>query len=159
MTIEAGSVRKLELVENVPHLVAEMLRYRSLASSFENLDLDNDALVRNVFSGEPLVDTDQLGWLRIMTLAYYGHFAQQGKSPDKWIFIDDLKAQLVGDDERHGDTWKHRDIEGQLGRVYVRYNEYLDDYKYTNPQRFPWLKVAGEAVICLTRIENPDYQK
>lgn len=155
--VENGTSRKLELVENVPHFVAEMLKYSSRVHSLSNLD--NNELVGKVYSEYPLGDADKIGWLRIMTLAYHGHFVQAGQAPDKRKFIDDLKAQLTKDDERHGDTWKHRGIEGQLERVYVRYNEYLDDYKYTNPQRYDWLKVAGEAVICLTRIENPDYQK
>lgn len=157
--VENGSTTKIELVESVPHFVAEMMKYSSRIPSLENVN--NQELIGKVFSEVPLGDADKLGWLRIMTLAYRGHFVQQGQTPDKWEFIGTLQQQLTSDDARFGDTWKHRPVEGQMGRTYDRYGTYLDQFIYGRGENkeFDWLKVAGGAVICLTRIENPDYDK
>ncbi len=70
--------------------------------------------------------------------------------------MEDLKKQLESDQERWGDTWKHRpigDYQGrgdQVKRAFDRISDYYDQYRYNNIP-MPWLKVMGEAVICYVR--------
>jgi len=72
--------------------------------------------------------------------------------------IEALTEQLEADQARWGDTWKTRPREGQEERVFARFADYLDQYRNAGTP-IPWLKVMGEAHICLVREEHPDYGK
>ena len=65
-------------------------------------------------------------------------------------FMDALRAQLDKDQERWGDTWKKRSIIGQDDRVFSMFMDYYDQYKNANTE-IPYLKIAGEALICWVR--------
>jgi hypothetical protein len=67
----------------------------------------------------------------------------------------DITAQLTADNKRWGDTWKYRPREGQEERTFNRYLDYLDQYRNAGTP-IPWLKVIGEAIICMVREANPD---
>ena len=78
------------------------------------------------------------------------------KSLPKYLpeFFIELENQLWKDNERWGDTWKERGLVWngftQEERFYhwieEKFFNYLDDDK-----PFPWLKVAGEAMIGFIR--------
>jgi hypothetical protein len=65
-------------------------------------------------------------------------------------FIMALKTQLDDDEKRWGDTWKKRPIEGQEGRTRATFNNYFDMFE-NGGTPVPWLKVAGNALICWIR--------
>jgi len=75
-------------------------------------------------------------------------------------FIDEfakaLKIQLDNDEKRWGDTWRHRSVEGQVDRVMAGFTNYADQFNHGN-KPFPWLKVAGEALIGYVRETYPEY--
>ncbi|MCK4817791.1 hypothetical protein KA005_18620 [bacterium] len=75
-------------------------------------------------------------------------------------FIDDfaeaLKEQIADDQERWGDTWRYRLIEGQVDRMMARFVDYQDQHNMAGVP-VPWLKIAGEALIGWVRDNNPDY--
>jgi hypothetical protein len=66
-----------------------------------------------------------------------------------------LKAQMESDQKRWGDTWKYRPAYGQELRVLARYNDYFDQWKRAGTP-VPWLKIMGEALICLVREAHPE---
>ncbi len=61
-----------------------------------------------------------------------------------------LTKQLEADQARWGDTWKMRSRDGQEERVFARLMDYLDQYRNAGTP-IPWLKIMGEAHICLVR--------
>lgn len=65
-------------------------------------------------------------------------------------FTESLKEQLQRDDERWGDTWKKRPIEGQEGRTRATFNDYFDKFENSG-HKINWLAVAGNALICWLR--------
>ena len=69
-----------------------------------------------------------------------------------------MLEQLEGDQERWGDTWKHRPIEGQEERVFQRYRDYLDQFRHAGTP-IPWVKIIGEANICMAREAHPEWSK
>jgi len=68
--------------------------------------------------------------------------------------FDDVETQLIGDEKRHGDTWKIRGLiyngMSQEDRFFQKMEEYYLDY-CENGTLIPWLKVIGEAHIALIR--------
>jgi hypothetical protein len=66
-----------------------------------------------------------------------------------------LETQLTKDQERWGNTWKHRSREGQEERAFARFNDYFDQYKNAGVP-IPWLKVIGEAHIAMVREDHPE---
>ena len=66
-----------------------------------------------------------------------------------------LEVQLSKDQERWGDTWKHRTRDGQEDRVFARFNDYFDQYKNAGVP-IPWLKIIGEAHIAMVREDHPE---
>jgi hypothetical protein len=69
--------------------------------------------------------------------------------------VDKMKMQLQGDQERWGDTWKHRPREGQEDRAFARFKDYYDQYKNAGVP-IPWLKIIGEAHIAMVRENHPE---
>lgn len=67
-----------------------------------------------------------------------------------------MREQIKNDQKRWGDTWKHRPVEGQVTRVFQRYADYLDQFFYGD-EPMPWLKVIGEANICMAREAHPEW--
>lgn len=70
-------------------------------------------------------------------------------------FVEELRVQLYEDGKRWGDTWKRRPRKGQVDRAIVRFIDYQDQYNF-GERSFPWLKVAGEALIGWVRDKYPD---
>ena len=64
--------------------------------------------------------------------------------------IEALTRQLEEDQARWGDTWKMRPRDGQEERVFARFKDYFDQYRNAGTP-IPWLKIMGEAHICLVR--------
>lgn len=79
--------------------------------------------------------------------------------PHVWDFLDEfteaLCQQLVDDEKRWGDTWLKRPRRGQAQRALDTFCRYEEEH-CTSGEPFPWLKVAGEAVIGWTREVHPD---
>jgi hypothetical protein len=69
--------------------------------------------------------------------------------------IKKLESQLIKDQERWGDTWKHRTREGQEERAFARFNDYYDQYINAGVP-IPWLKIIGEAHIAMVREDHPE---
>jgi hypothetical protein len=67
-----------------------------------------------------------------------------------------MREQIISDTERWGDTWKHRPVEGQEERAFQRYRDYLDQFVHAGTP-IPWLKIIGEANICMARQEHPEW--
>ena len=73
-------------------------------------------------------------------------------------FVSALREQLVSDQKRWGNTWKHRPVKEQEWRTFMRYASYYDDLvKHGCP--IPWLKIAGGAMICWIRENFDDWQE
>ena len=70
-------------------------------------------------------------------------------------FYEALQNQLVEDQERWGDTWKHLGKDGQETRIFTRYGDYWNAYLEQNVS-VPWLKIAGLAMIAWIRDNNPE---
>lgn len=87
---------------------------------------------------------------------YNNNFKILNKSLPKYLseFFIELENQIHKDNERWGDTWKIRGLVWngltQEERFYSWMEEKYIDYKY-NDKPFPWLKVAGEAMIGFIR--------
>lgn len=70
-------------------------------------------------------------------------------------FVGELSGQLIQDDKRWGDTWLKRKPEGQELRTRATFDNYFDRFEASG-EPVPWLKVAGEALICWIRDNNPE---
>lgn len=83
-------------------------------------------------------------------------------------FIEELRAQLMADERRWGDTWLKRPKKGQADRVYARIREYYWDARLAEKlldmdkeepifvDTLPWLKITGEALIGWIRERYPE---
>ena len=69
--------------------------------------------------------------------------------------INKIEEQLKKDQERWGDTWKKRPLEGQEERVFQRFRDYLDQFRNAGTP-IPWEKVIGEAHVCMVRMDHPE---
>lgn len=163
---ERGLTSNSELVLLTPDFIKEALQYDTPVDSgveIPNIEEYKD-YIEEVFSLEnkPSSDTDRGAWVLLLYASYLGYRAQQAIETGSVIteddFITHVQEQLKNDEARWGDTWKKRTIEGQLERTYFDFNNYKDKDKNGN-EPLPWLKVAGNVIICLTRLDNPDYQK
>jgi len=65
-------------------------------------------------------------------------------------FLEALETQLKADQERWGDTWKNRPIEGQSERIRGTFNNYFDAELHGG-EEVNWIKVAGNALIAWIR--------
>jgi hypothetical protein len=152
------------LIDAVPSLVTEAFDLTpDQATAFGLVSKsDHDGLVDEVFRKEPFSDDHRSGWLILLSSSFLGYAIQQKLANEKNIskgdFISALQSQLAADAHRWGNTWRTRPIEGQLERSYAEFTNYKDQYKNAG-QPFPWLKVAGDIIIDLYRIDHPDYQK
>lgn len=146
-----------ELVESASVYVEEVFS-KALLFGVDSYSLEQDELVDLLLNELPEKDDDRDGWLRWVAISIVGFFNESGEKVGKEAFVGKLQSQLQDDDLRWGDTWKKRSIEGQLDRTNKTFKDYKDQFKNAN-QQIPWLKVAGNAVICLYRLDNPDYQK
>lgn len=70
-------------------------------------------------------------------------------------FVEALKDQLENDEERWGSTWLSRTRKGQTERTMDTFQNYFDQYKHAGIP-VNWLKIAGGALICWIRENNPD---
>lgn len=65
-------------------------------------------------------------------------------------FTEALEDQITEDNERWGDTWKERGLVWKGNTQEERFYSWMEDkyieYRYED-KPFPWLKVAGEAMI------------
>lgn len=66
-----------------------------------------------------------------------------------------LRAQLMEDHKRWGDTWLERGIVGQEKRTFERFRDYWDQYK-NGGAPLPWMKIIGGALICWIREQHPE---
>ncbi len=66
-----------------------------------------------------------------------------------------VEKQLVNDQERWGDTWKHRPREGQEERIHSDITNYFDQYTHAG-KPIPWLKIIGLCHIALVRENHPE---
>lgn len=78
-----------------------------------------------------------------------------------WDFIEQfaeaLVKQLKSDYPRWGDTWLKRTREGQEQRTWNNYKDKFDKYfNGENSEPIPWLKIAGDAMICWIREQHPE---
>jgi len=65
-------------------------------------------------------------------------------------FSHELECQIIEDNKRWGDTWIKRGKEGQEDRFFDYVSQKLYEFEVEN-KPFPWLKVAGEAMIGYVR--------
>ena len=70
-------------------------------------------------------------------------------------FVSALEAQLKSDELRWGDTWLKRTRKGQNERTIKSLRDKFDQFENVG-QQVPWLKVAGEALICFIRENHPE---
>ena len=81
-------------------------------------------------------------------------------------FLVELRAQLISDNERWGDTWLKRSKKGQADRIFDRIDQYYLDGKMAqgmlaDNNRFldtlPWLKITGYALQGWIRERYPEH--
>lgn len=65
-------------------------------------------------------------------------------------FTKALEEQLKQDEKKWGDTWQKRKKEGQEQRTKAVFDNYFDQY-FNAGVPVPWLKIAGNALICWAR--------
>lgn len=65
-------------------------------------------------------------------------------------FAKELEKQLRDDGARWGDTWLKRTRKGQEARTRNTFNDYFDQFEQGGTP-VPWLKIAGNALICWIR--------
>lgn len=70
-----------------------------------------------------------------------------------FTFVD-VEKQLIEDGKHYGDTWKERGLiwngMNQEERFFTKIQQYFDDYKDLGVP-INWVKIIGEAHICLVR--------
>ena len=70
-------------------------------------------------------------------------------------FFEAFTAQIKADQERWGQTWARRPLEGQEDRIFARFHEYYRQWA-EHGMPIPWLKIVGEAFIAWVR-ETQDF--
>lgn len=70
-------------------------------------------------------------------------------------FIKALEEQLKSDDLVYGKTWLKRTRKGQELRTREKFRDYFDQFENAEVP-VPWLKVAGNALICWYREQHPE---
>lgn len=87
--------------------------------------------------------------------------AKKGQDPEPRVvdFLEEFKAalekQLLEDEKHWGTTWLKRPMAGQEGRTRNEFNDYFDKFE-NGGEPIPWLKVAGNALICWIREQHPE---
>jgi hypothetical protein len=71
-------------------------------------------------------------------------------------FAELLTHELFSANERHGDEWRYKPAKGQVKRIVDRINQYYTEYTYHIRRDFPWLSVAGLALIGWLREAHPE---
>jgi len=66
-----------------------------------------------------------------------------------------MQKQLISDEERWGETWRHRTLYNQDHRMAARLQDYLDQFKNAQVP-LPYEKIACLAHIALVRIHRTD---
>jgi len=70
-------------------------------------------------------------------------------------FFMELENQIYKDEERWGDTWKERGLiwegKSQEERAFQWMNDKFINWSLNKDYSFPWLKMAGEAMIGFIR--------
>lgn len=82
-------------------------------------------------------------------------------------FLVELKAQLIADNKRWGDTWLKRPKKGQADRMFDRIHQYYIDARLAESllgkrdplfiDSLPWLKITGESLIGWIRERYPEH--
>lgn len=83
-------------------------------------------------------------------------------------FLVELRAQLLSDNERWGDTWLKRPKKGQADRMFDGIRQYYADARLAKTlvtsdidpvfiDSLPWLKITGEALIGWIRERYPEH--
>lgn len=126
----------------------------------DGLDLNGEetAILASILESIP-DDGNREQWIGLLTQACLGRVVQQeGNSIEYPVedLLGDVEAQLLEDEERWGDTWRHRTIEGQAERTAQRIVDYKDQHE-RGGQDINWLKIIGGAIICLVRLDHPEY--
>ncbi len=70
--------------------------------------------------------------------------------------VPQMKEQIKSDQERWGDTWQNRPIEGQEERCFQRFRDYYDQFIHAGTP-IPWLKIIGECNIAMAREAHPEW--
>lgn len=83
-------------------------------------------------------------------------------------FLVELRAQLISDNDRWGDTWLKRPKKGQADRMFDGIRQYYADARLAKTlitpheepvfiDSLPWLKITGEALIGWIRERYPEH--
>ena len=82
-------------------------------------------------------------------------------------FLVELRAQLISDNERWGDTWLKRPRRGQADRMFDWIRQCYIDARLAESllgkqdplfiDSLPWLKITGEALIGWIRERHPEH--
>jgi hypothetical protein len=67
-----------------------------------------------------------------------------------------MREQIKSDQERWGDTWKSRPVEGQEERAYQRFRDYYDQFEHAGTP-LPIRKIIGECNIMAARLAHPEW--
>lgn len=143
-----------ELVVHTPEMVKKAVAKIDLDTA---RIMDEEGIFDTVLGLMP-EDDEKDGWLTMLGYATLG-MREGGEELSKQVvedIIDCFQDQLEADEKRWGDTWKKRPVEGQGARTQARLVDYMDQH-YEGGQEIPWEKIAGGAIICLTRLEHPEY--
>ena len=70
-------------------------------------------------------------------------------------FVEALEKDLLKGEEKYGDTWLERDRENQISRILNTHDAYYDRYEREGGN-FPWVSVAGNAMIAWIRDNYPE---
>lgn len=73
-------------------------------------------------------------------------------------FCNALHDQLESDELRWGNTWLERTRSGQEERTGETFSRYFNEF-FEEGKPIPWLKVAGNAMICWIRENHPELWK
>lgn len=140
-----------ELVELVPQYVEEATRdFAARRPKTEKELLDAMFVLPE--------DRDRAGWIGLFALALQGvalkeQIATNEAGPE---LTSRLQNQLTWDNERYGDTWKHRAVEKQGERTRDSFRNYRDQFEHGG-QELPWRKFAGHLLINTFRLDHPEY--
>lgn len=148
-----------ELVSLTPAFISEaLLNIHENKDRFDLIKLQSEEeIISTLINRLPESDDNREGWLDSLSIATIGY---RKTSPSNLSTIEEqnneisknIQSQLENDFIKWGDTWKKRPIEGQLERTESRFRDYVDQHE-NGDQTFPWLKVMGGEIICLTRID------
>lgn len=70
-------------------------------------------------------------------------------------FVEALKTDLLKGEDKYGDTWLERDRSNQVNRIFDTHESYYDNWLDRGGD-FPWVSVAGNAMIAWIRDNYPE---